>query len=192
MCTAADMTAKVYHPSSEGQRILERAWHYVRGVPYKVSARWVFYRLIQDSTYVDKSDYKTKFLPLLSRARKAFWGPWRPDTLADETRTPIYRGHGYPNAEAWLRERVYSLGCRLDRWAYQPCYIAILFEAEAMSAQFEYYTDHITLFPFKGDASIPYKWQIAQHLDWVVKAYPGKPIYLFYYGDQDEKGRQIP
>jgi len=58
-----------------------------------------------------------------------------------------------------------------------------------MRGQFEYYTDHIPLRPFGGDASIPFKWKIAKHLELVEK---GKPIIILYFGDLDPKGMIIP
>lgn len=129
---------------------------------------------------------------ILSRARKSFYGGWAPDTLADDTRNTLYRGIGYTDAIEWLEGPVYSLRCNLDRWEGQPNYVEIWFEAAAMRSQFEYYTHHVTLRPFKGDPSLDFKWTIARHLDKVVQGYSGKPIVILYFGDLDAKGMQIP
>jgi hypothetical protein len=45
--------------------------------------------LLQEGTYPAKGSYKSKFLPLLAKARKTFYKGWRPDTLADDTREAV-------------------------------------------------------------------------------------------------------
>ncbi|MDO8674305.1 MAG: hypothetical protein Q7O66_23090 [Dehalococcoidia bacterium] len=185
-------TALDYKPNVAGQAILAQALTAVQSVPYSVTARWLFYRLFQDGIYSDKGDYKSKFLPLVTRARKHFYGGWAPDTLADDSRNTVYRGFGYVGAEDWLERKVYSLGCNLDKWEAQPNYVEVWFEAAAMRSQFEHYTRHITLRPFKGDPSLDFKWGIAKHLELIGQNYPEKPIVILYFGDLDSKGKQIP
>ena len=60
-----------------------------------------------------------------------------------------------------------------------------------MIGQFGHYTREITLRPFGGDPSIPYKWHIAKQLEQASETY-GKPIVILYFGDLDDKGQQIP
>lgn len=60
-----------YNPRGETETILDRAWDLVQGVPYKVSARWVFYRLLQEGFYSKKSDYKNKWIKTSSAAKGA-------------------------------------------------------------------------------------------------------------------------
>lgn len=74
-----------YKPYGKCKAILDKAMEHIKGVDYKVSGRWVFYRLLQDGLYAMKDDYG-RFVTLTSRARKNYYGDWRPDTLADETR----------------------------------------------------------------------------------------------------------
>ena len=182
----------IYKPHGEKAEILGRALRYVQSVPYRVNARWLFYRLLQDGTYSGKGDYKNRFLPLLTRARKAFYGGWVPNSLADDTREAVYRGFGYADGQDWLAGDVCRRGCNLDRWAGQERYVELWFEAEAMRGQFEYYTKHVTLRPFRGDPSLEFKWNIAKHLEAVVDAYGERPIVILYFGDLDPKGLQIP
>jgi hypothetical protein len=59
-----------------------------------------------------------------------------------------------------------------------------------MAEQFSHHTSGINLYPFGGDASIPYKWDIAKHLEECAALY-GKPLHMLYFGDLDEKGQQI-
>jgi len=170
-------------------KILDTAMQFIKSVPYSVSARWLFYRLLQSGAYSSKDNYKT-FLQITARARKTFLNEWRPDTLTDETRQPIYQCGQYDSTDDWFNAMAQQQ-CSIDEWFDQENYVEIWFEAQAMQRQFEYYTDHITLRPFKGDPSIPYKWEIAKHLEYHHRRYQ-LPIKILYFGDLDKKGLQIP
>ncbi len=67
-----------------------------------------------------------------------------------------------------------------------------MFEAAAMSAQFEAYTNHVTLVPLKGDPSVAYKWEIAERFNEAAVSYPDKDLVILYFEDLDPKGMQIP
>jgi hypothetical protein len=178
-----------YKPSPPVAKILAWCLERVHSVPYRVTARWLFYRLVQEHGF-QKKDYKN-FLKWNSRARKCFYEGWAPDTLIDDTRTAHLRGYGYESAETWM-ESFKQEHCILDKYAIQQNIVEIWFEAEAMYSQFNYYTEayHVTLRPFKGDASIDYKWRIAKDLDRL--AIYCKPIIILYFGDYDSKGLEIP
>lgn len=165
--------------------ILDRAMGYVKSVPYKVSLRWLFYRLYQDGTYKDKEEYDN-FIPILSRARKTQRRGWALDTLEDDTRRIIWRGVGDDNKEEWIE----NLEINLDKFRTQNYFVMILFEARAMFDQFAYYTKGIPLVPFGGDASIPIKNKIALAIIRAKIKYK-KPIVILYFGDCDTKGEQI-
>ena len=179
-----------YKPRPDQAELLDRAWEMIEGVPYSVTARWLFYRLLQEGCFTSKNDYKGKFLPLLAKARKNFYKGWTPDTLADDTRKAITRGIGWPTQEDFL-EAIGRSKCVLDKWQKQENYCEIWFEAKAMRGQFEHYTNHITLRAFGGDCSIAFKWQIAQELREAFECYE-RPIVILYFGDLDPKGLQIP
>jgi len=179
-----------YKPQKDQADILDKAYDLIQSVPYRVTARWLFYRLLQESCFKDKDAYKAKILPLLSKARKSFYKKWTPETLADDTRITVIRGNGWTSEMGFLKA-VGRAVCTLDKWQDQDYYVELWFEAKAMKAQFEYYTDHITLRPFGGDCSIAFKWQIAKELEEAYKRY-GKPIVILYFGDMDPKGFQIP
>lgn len=180
-----------WNPGAKSISILNRAYEHVCSVPYKVSLRWLFYRLLQDGIYQNKVAYDNKFMPLVSKARKNFFGPWRPDTLADETRQSIVRHGEFKDFQDWL-DVVKDLDCSLDEWYYQRYYVEVCFEAKAMADQFKtLIPDYITLNPFGGDAPIPYKWGIAKRLERNAALYR-TPIIIIYFGDCDKKGLQIP
>ena len=180
-----------YRPRKNQREILDRAFGYVESVPYQVTARWLFYRLLQDGIYSAKGDYNNKFLPLLSKARKRFYNGWRPDTLGDDTRQAVIRGAGFRSERGWLEAIGKQVECNLDKWAAQPNCVELWFEAKAMRGQFEHYTDHVTLMPFGGDPSIPYKWAAAKRLEERARCY-GRPVVILYFGDLDPKGLMIP
>ena len=178
-----------YKPRAEQANILDIAFALIKSVSYKVSLRWVFYGLLQKSVYRGKKEYND-LKRLTARARKAFYKGWTPDTLADDTRQAFTRGDGYADEDEFL-SAVGNAECTLDKWQSQDYYVELWYEAKAMHGQFAYYTEHITLRPFGGDPSIPYKWQIAKELEAASERY-GLPIVILYFGDLDPKGLMIP
>lgn len=181
-----------YKPNQNSRAILEAAWQHVTSVDYRVSSRWLFYRLLQDGAYTKKDDYNGRFLPLLSRARHNRFGPWRPDSLVDDTRRVIAHRGGARNAMSWVRAVSGGVACRLDHWHRQTNYVEFWFEAAAMRSQFAHYTQgvSITLRPFQGMPSIDFKYQAAQELAEAADKY-GLPVVVCYFGDYDEAGRVI-
>lgn len=183
-------TDTTYAPRGQTAAILDRAYELVRSVPYQVGARWLFYRLLQEGYYSSKADYNNKFLKATSAARHACYKEWRPDTLADETRKAIARGNGAEDVTEWLSWVADGLTCRLDKWDTQSHYVELWYEARAMTQQFEHYTQHITLRPLGGQASIEYKWRAAKGLEEAARRYAA-PIIVLYFGDLDTAGGTI-
>ena len=177
---------RIYRNKQKNDEILDRAMELVESVPYKVSLRWLFYNLLQEGIYKTKDDYETTFKGLISRARHSGRRDWKPDTIADDTREIDWRGWGYLTEKGWLG----SLDCDLDKIQNQDYFVMICFEARAMANQFRYYTKNIPLVPFGGDVSIPLKYEVAKTIEEANKKY-GKPAVIIYFGDCDEKGKQI-
>jgi hypothetical protein len=181
-----------YTPNNEGRRILAAAWDFVQAVPYKVTTRWLFYQLLQAGFYRGKDDYKNKCVPLLSRARHNEFMGWRPDSLVDDRREANDRTGGFETVADWVNYLAAGgWACDLDHFYNQDFYLELWFEAEAMSRQFEYYTQGVTLRPFSGMPSISYKWTIAKELEGLAERY-SKPIVILYFGDYDLAGMTIP
>jgi len=181
-----------YRPRKKTADLLDAAWNHVQSVAYQVSARWLFYRLLQDGWLSTKGEYK-RLIGLLSKARKSFYMGWRPNTLADETRAVSGVGEGYRNLDEWMQaigeEQVFSY---IDRWEAQDAYVVVCFEAKAMASQFDFYLPAwVPRVAFGGDVSIPAKWKIAKLFDWAHQRYD-LPLRLVYFGDLDDKGLLIP
>lgn len=180
-----------YTPNAKSREILTRAWEHVQSIPYQATARWLFYRLLQDGFFGNKKDYHRIFLSMMSRVRHNQWGPWRPDSLVDDRHEAIERGGGFETPTEWVHAVQTQLGCKLSHWHDQENYVELWFEADAMNRQFKCYTDGITLCPFGGMPSIPYKYEIAQRLERASEEY-GHGIKILYFGDLDQGGMTIP
>ncbi len=207
----AYVNVETWQPTAKSKLILDRAMEHIQSVPYKVSARWVFYRLLQDGIYTKKADYKNTFIGLTSRARHN--GYWNPDILADETREAVIfepEGTDRPGvdiqqqielARVLAKEEIESLRRSLENYQYTHDYridstyfydsiTVVMFEARAMEQQFRRYADGLTLCPFGGQPSIPYKYEIAKYLESQCEKYD-KPLLVLYFGDYDEAGQTI-
>ena len=180
-----------YHPQPKQEALLDAAWAFTQSVPYQVSARWLFYRLLQDGWVSTKVDYK-RVISLLSKARKSFYKRWHPSILADDTRQVEGRGLGYGSMEEWVSAIPRMVRSYVDRWQAQNYYVLVCFEAKAMASQFDFYLPAwVPRVAFGGDVSIPAKWKMAELLQEVHGRYD-KPLRLIYFGDLDDKGLLIP
>jgi hypothetical protein len=182
-------------PDPATRAVLEAGWRHVQSVPYKVSTRWLFYRLLQDGFYHDKKkDYKDRFLKTFARARHTEWAGWRPDSLIDDRRDYETRSGGAEDeteATAIMKALVRrATNVPFDHLYRQTYYVALFYEAHAMSSQFQHYTRDLDLFPMGGDPSIPYKFRVAKRLEEAFEEY-GKPIRICYFGDEDKAGHKI-
>jgi hypothetical protein len=179
--------------NAQVEALATRALEHIQSVDYKVSLRWVFYRLLQDGFYKEKSDYN-RFMQLTSKWRHKELFGWRPDTLADETCEIIIRG---VEVATPFEEIPDSIIQNLPLWTldshfkYQDYYIEVWFEARAMLEQFQKYAPHVTLYPFGGWATIDPKYQTAKRLEKMYVRFK-KPIVILYFGDCDNTGKKIP
>jgi hypothetical protein len=200
-----------YQPYGKTKLILDCAMEHINSVPYQVSIRWVFYRLLQEGFYNKKAHYGN-FVLLTSRARKNWYQGWTPETLADDTRTmEIFSSSGEkptPSMDELIEQEIeraedeieyhkdqaqnYRHECfyEIDPNYYQDFICLILFEARAMMEQFKTYTYGLTLCPFGGQPSIPYKWRIAKYIEEQCAKYQKNAVIL-YFGDLDEAGLTI-
>lgn len=181
----------MYEPSARVAEILNWAMEELKGIPYEASTRWAFYQVAQHHG-LKKTAYRT-FLKWTSRARKNDWGGWTPTTLIDDTRAIDARGGGFSDPSDWF-DSFRNRNCVLEVASRQDVVLLVLYEAEAMSRQFEYYLAplRVSSAPFKGDASIRHKADIAAMLADAHEDDGEKPVVVLYFGDWDPKGLEIP
>jgi hypothetical protein len=179
-----------YKPHKEAARALLYVKQKIDALPYTVSNRWAFYRILQDLGY-KKSAYKN-WIKWQSRARKSLWNGYAPDTFEDDTRETEWTGPGYDDFSQWLDSLKYDEPI-YDAFKLQGKIVVCCFEARAMQHQFQYYMGRyrISLIPFAGDYTIEPKWRVAKQLESWYQAYE-LPIIVLYFGDCDKKGRKIP
>ena len=188
-------------PNRETTKILDRALEIVNGVPYTVTLRWLFYGIWQEGYYEQVKATKTtkakalaykRFGSAFSKLRHSDHERW-PIVLSDDRRDPVIMSDGYKSASDWLEALGASLSCDVDSMANQERYVIVAFEAEAMLSQFKYITKPygVCLWPFSGQASIPYKKRLAKHIENVNRHF-GKPVVVLYFGDYDKQGMIIP
>lgn len=181
-----------YAPSPFVREVLDWTLEKIQALPYETTTRWSFYAAMQQFGLGGKKSYK-KFIAWTSRARKRYYGGWTPTTLIDDTRELAVRGGGYDDPEEWIRSFL-DESCILSKWAIQTNILLVLYEAAAMQKQFDYYLRPLCVssLPFKGDASIRPKWEVAKHLAQMKNLFPDKPVVVLYFGDLDPKGLDIP
>lgn len=187
-----------YTPRTDTKVILDAGMEFIRSLPYTTTSRAVFYRLKEDGLIAEKAGYNS-WLKITSSARKALYvspaGVWCPDIFADDGREVVYQAYGYEKASYAVRdlpEQIISdIQLKLDHFFYQKNVTMVLYESQAMGAQFTHYVKGIDHAGLKGDASVPHKYEIAQNLNRLYRRY-GKPVTVLYYGDLDKKGLEIP
>jgi hypothetical protein len=162
----------------------------IKALPYSPSLRWAFYRIL-DNFGLAKNDWD-RFKAVSSRWRKTGADGWAPDTLTDSIRSAVYGGFG-PVAERSWRKAMIDGSPQSTVYNDLDFYVEVWFESEAMAGQFEYYLGkpyRITMRPFRGDYTIPMKWETAKHIDNMCEI--EKKVIILYFGDADEKGKIIP
>ena len=88
------------------------------------------------------------------------------------------------------RDYEHTVTYDIDPNYYQDTFCIIMFEARAMAQQFQKHTNGLTLCPFGGQPSIPYKWKIAKHIEEKCRKY-SKDATVLYFGDLDDAGETI-
>jgi hypothetical protein len=179
-----------YQPRKRNAALLDRALEHVTSVPYNVTLRFVFYRLVTDGLVKKSLNGYGRLTEVTTKARYAKIRGWNEWTLTDSTRRPQKQDSSHDTVEDFLGELVESVEIDLNRHrgASRPI---ILYEANAMTSQFQHYTKnyHCDLFPFGGQPSIQYKWRIFHKIIDIIDN--GQIPVIFYAGDLDKAGLDI-
>ncbi|MER2527106.1 MAG: hypothetical protein ABTR07_04170 [Candidatus Competibacter denitrificans] len=163
-----------------------KAWLYnVLAENNPMTVRQVFYQAVSAGVIAKtETEYKQTICRLLTDMRKAGELPWR--WLADNTR--------------WMRKprTETGLASMLDRtaetyrralWEQQPAYVEIWLEKDALAGVLYEETESwdVPLMVTRGYSSFTFLSSAAETIQDI-----GKPVYLYYFGDFDPSGVNIP
>lgn len=174
----------------ETVKMLNAAMGYINSQGYEVSLRRVCYHLIGIGILASKAEYR-KLKDATAKARKEYWEGWAPDTLYDSTRR-ISKSATPMGRIAILRSIPFWAEFVPDLYADAEEVPFILFESEGSEPQFKFLAPWCDRAAFKGDSSIPHKWNIAKQCEELSARYDGKSVHILYFGDYDPKGMEIP
>lgn len=150
-----------------------------------MTCRQVFYRAVS-AGIIDKTEgeYKQTIIRLLTEMRKAQELPWQ--WLADNT-----RWQRKPDTSTGLASMLKNTAkfYRRALWKDQPHYVEIWLEKDALAGVILEETDpwDVPLMVSRGYSSYSFLASAAE----TIKA-TGKPAYLYYFGDYDPSGLNIP
>lgn len=175
-------------PNPAAQQVIDETKKNIALVNYSVSLRWLFYRLLQSGILSTKREYD-RYKNTIAKARHS--GLIARDAIADAGRARINLSGVYGDVHDWTADFATRLRngfqCVDLQHAHNP-YVIVAFEAKAMAAQFEQYAKPygVTLWPFGGDPSIPYKNELAVFISGI-----SQDVVVLYFGDLDSKGASI-
>lgn len=152
---------------------------------HPATVRSTFYRLVSAGV-VPKTEqaYKNIVIRLLVDMRLKGEIPYH--WIADHTRWR-HGGSGFMSVGDWLKESLETY--RLDLWRDQECYVEVWSEKDALTGVLLPVTDPlcVPLMVCRGYPSITY---LASAAATIRSA--GKPAVLYYLGDHDPSGVNIP
>jgi hypothetical protein len=150
-----------------------------------VTVRQVFY-LAVSAGLIEKTQnaYKNIVVHYLAQMRRAKQLPY--GWITDNTRL-MRKPNTYDNLEAWLEESAQLY--RRNIWARQRSYVEIWLEKDALSGVLYPTTKlwDVPLMVTRGYASLTFLYEAAEYM----KAQE-KDIHIYYFGDHDPSGRDIP
>jgi hypothetical protein len=164
---------------------IKTAMYDVVEAEHPMSVRQVFYRLVSLGT-IDKteSEYKTTVCRLLADMRRDGDLPFT--WIADSTRW-MRKPKTFPSLEEAARQtaRFY----RRQLWDEQQAYVEVWLEKDALAGVlYETTSDYdVPLMVTRGYPSLSFLYSAARGI-----AEQNKPAYLFYLGDHDPSGVDIP
>lgn len=154
-------------------------------VDQPMTVRQIFYRLVsQGAIPKTENAYKNIVVRLLTQMRMDREIPF--GWIADNTRW-MRKPRTYSSVEELLRDTARTY--RRSVWDDQEAYIEIWLEKEALAGVLveETATWDVPLMVTRGYSSLSFLYEAAQHI-----LEENKPTYLYYFGDHDPSGLDIP
>ena len=150
-----------------------------------MTVRQVFYRLVSRGVIAKtEAEYKRTVVRLLTEMRRDGGLPFA--WLADNTRW-MRKPSSYGGVVELLRETAQLY--RRSLWRNQPAYVEIWLEKDALSGVLYDVTEEfdVPLMVTRGYPSLTFLHSAAATI-----AEVGKPAHLYYFGDKDPSGLDIP
>ena len=150
-----------------------------------MTVRQVFYRLVSGGVIAKtEQEYKGTIVRLLADMRRAGEVPF--SWVADNTRWQR-KPRTYSSLESMLKRTAEAY--RRSVWDNQECYVEIWLEKDALAGVLLEETSawDVPLMVTRGYPSISYLYSAAETI-----VEQDKPTYLYYFGDYDPSGLDIP
>lgn len=152
---------------------------------WPMTVRQVFYQLVSQAVIEKKeSEYKNTVCRLLAQMRRSQTIPFR--WISDNTRW-MRKPESYASMQSflWQSQRFY----RRDLWEEQDAYVEIWLEKEALAGVLVQVTEEwdVPLMVTRGYPSISFLHSAAEAINC-----ESKPAFLYYFGDHDPSGVDIP
>lgn len=164
---------------------LAYALYSVMEADHPMTIRGLFYRLVSDGV-IPKTEaaYKSIVIRLATEMRLSGAIPY--GWVADNTRWR-HGSSAFTSLGDWLEESIRTY--RLDLWRDQDAYVEVWLEKDALAGVVLEETDpwRVPLMVTRGYPSLTYLANCAAHIQCV-----SKPTYLYYFGDLDPSGVDIP
>lgn len=164
---------------------IKEAIYSVLAVENPMTVRQVFYQLVsQQIVNKTENDYKNTVGRLLVDMRRGGEIPYR--WIADSTRW-MRRPNTYDSLDAYIEDGVECY--RRSLWRHVPTYVEAWLEKDALAGVLCPITEEldVPLMVTRGYPSITYLYDACE----TIKQ-QGKPTYIYYFGDRDPSGVDIP
>ena len=157
----------------------------VAAADHPMTVRQVFYRLVSNGVIAKtEGEYKSTVVRLLATMRRAGDIPY--GWIADNTRW-MRKPQSYNSLEDALRRTAETY--RRALWADRDCYVEIWLEKDALAGVLSTVTYEwdVPLMVTRGYPSLTYLHDAGETI-----AAHGRPTFLYYFGDHDPSGLDIP
>jgi hypothetical protein len=154
-------------------------------VEHPATVRQVFYRLVTSGAIVKtETEYKSTVVRLLTVMRREGTVPYH--WIADNTRW-MRKSQSYDSLEDALYRTAQTY--RRALWADQPAYVEVWLEKDALAGVLLEVTDpwDVPLMVTRGYPSLTFLHSAAEQIATI-----DKPTFLYYFGDYDPSGVDIP
>lgn len=178
-------TNKIHLNNANKQRlvVVEKIVQEYADQGYRLTLRQLYYQLVARQVIDNKVSEYTRLSRILVQGRMAGVVDW--DAIEDRVRVPhlLYSCEDIKDALKDTME-----GYRLDRQKYQPNYIEILCEKDALSGVLKRITEkyHVSLLINRGYSSCTAVYYSFKRFQYFIEQ--GKKVKILYVGDHDPSG----